>query len=141
MCGWDECEYLVEDCFNGCISLSQINLPNCQVIESRAFYGCKSLKSLVLLSCTSVFKEAFRNSGIEDIDLRNCLYIANNVFTSSNLKRIKLSNKLKELDTIFQNTVIDYYTDDDLEPFKNTKFRGDGYERLLNNNKIIVHRI
>lgn len=51
---WEGCH----GAFEGCSSLTSIDLPNVEVAEYRSFYGT-SLTTLILPNCTSINKDAF----------------------------------------------------------------------------------
>lgn len=81
---YNECALSVtKEKFYGCLSLENINLPNCTYIEASAFQGCTSLKSIELPKCNDIDWFAFSNcSSLSFANLINCYLIGRHVFAN-----------------------------------------------------------
>ena len=86
------CKSISADAFNGCRSLSQINLPLCNYLGAGTFDGCSSLSSVSLPVCMDVRGSAFANcTSLSHIELPVCKSIgAMTFFNCSLLSRITI---------------------------------------------------
>lgn len=54
--------------FNGCKSLTSVNLPNCTFVDSYAFEYCSNLKKILIPNCASIGNGPFGRCTIEVFD-------------------------------------------------------------------------
>lgn len=86
------CRSISADAFNGCRSLSQINLPLCNYLGAGTFDGCISLSSVSLPVCEDVRGSAFANcTSLSHIELPVCKSIgAMTFYNCSSLRSVSL---------------------------------------------------
>jgi hypothetical protein len=129
-------EFMSKKCFQDCTNLVNIELPSLISFSSYAFAACTHLESVCLsenvayipnyaflcddnlksvTNISNVFRigeEAFRLSGIEELDCRNVSSIERLAFSRSKLKHIVLSRKLESVDymafSFLDNLTIDF---------------------------------
>lgn len=79
--------------FNGCNSLSSINLDSVKVIEDSAFASCKSMYTLSLNSIVDIQQEAFASTPLQTITIGNsCQRIYCCAFNSTTTTSITLGS-------------------------------------------------
>ena len=90
-------QYLRDNVFSGCSSLTNVDLSNVIFIDSDAFSGCSSLTNVNLSNVTNIGYNAFGNCyNLTSIDLQNIDYISEMAFSAcSNLTSIRIPNKIK----------------------------------------------
>jgi Leucine-rich repeat (LRR) protein len=96
---FDELKYFTgiksigDDAFDGCSSLTSVDLSNCTSIGSYAFNNCTNLASVDLSNCTSIGSYAFCGTNLACVDLSNCTSIGDWAFgCCGELASVALSN-------------------------------------------------
>ena len=74
--------------FRDCTSLTDVDLPNCKIINESAFDSCNYLSSINLPKCEIVFDYAFNYCSLSSISLPKCKYLLSNAFSRNNNLRL-----------------------------------------------------
>lgn len=100
------CENLPNYAFSGCSALKKISLPNLKIIPDYCFQSCTALTDVDIEQCTSVSAQAFSGcNALFEINFKECNSIGNNAIPRGNgscLKKISLP-KITEINFVCQD--------------------------------------
>ena len=89
----DQVEIISGDAFNGCTSLSNINLERVTRIGHHAFYNCSSLEEINLKQATNIGEFAFEGCDLRSVHTYQVKSIGRRAFANNvNLKKVTLEN-------------------------------------------------
>ena len=89
----DQVGTISRNAFNGCTSLSDINLETVDTIENYAFYGCSSLEEVNLKRASYIGEFAFESCNLKSVHTYHVSIISRRAFANNvNLKEVTLEN-------------------------------------------------
>jgi hypothetical protein len=89
----DQVGIISRNAFNGCTSLSDINLETVDTIENYAFYGCSSLEEVNLRRASYIGEFAFESCNLKSVHTYYVNSIRRRAFANNvNLKEVTLEN-------------------------------------------------
>ena len=114
--------------FDGCINLSEVTLGSLYHLPDNLFLGLPNLSKVNgIENCISIGQSCFHDSGIKELDLRNCSKIDSIAFSHSGIRKIMISDKLSYVgacaflgveNSIFNRFTVEYYGNSS-NPFSN----------------------